>query len=220
MTREILSELHKKYLADYGLEDIDTDGLMIRNYQKGEFLCEQGSPLEDLLIITAGRVKVCSMAANGKALLFSFDDPGKILGEVEFMTNNFAATTVCAVTDAQCVVIPHERYRDYLLSNIKFLNQISSAMAEIITETATNSASNILYPFEARLCAYISTNHENGLFSQKLTELAEYLGTSYRHLLRTLDSLCSRGIIEKTAQGYVIKDESKLRAIGNNFFLR
>jgi CRP/FNR family putative post-exponential-phase nitrogen-starvation transcriptional regulator len=93
-------------------------------------------------------------------------------------------------------------------------------MAEIITETSTNGASNILYPFETRLCAYISTNHESGLFSQKLTELAEYLGTSYRHLLRTLESLCARNIIEKTDQGYAIKDELKLRAIGNNFFLR
>ena len=215
-----LTKLHRKYLSDFGLEDIDPDGLMIRNYAKGEFLCEQGAPLEHLLIISAGRVKVCSMGANGKTLLFCFHTPGKILGEVEFVTNAYASSSVCAVTNAQCVAIPHERYRDYLLSNVVFLRMISYTMAEIITETSTNGASNILYPFETRLCAYISTNHENGLFCQKLTELAEYLGTSYRHLLRTLDSLCARNIIEKAAQGYFIKDETKLRAIGNNFFLR
>ena len=220
MTNVKLTQLHKKYLSEFGLESIDPDGIVIRNYAKGEFLCEQGTPLEHLLIVSAGRVKVCSMGANGKTLLFCFHDPGKILGEVEFMTNAFASSSVCAVTDSQCIVIPHERYRDYLLSNVVFLKRISLTMAEIITETSTNGASNILYPFETRLCAYISTNHENGIFSQKLTELAEYLGTSYRHLLRTLDSLCARGIIEKTAQGYLIKDESKLRAIGNNFFLR
>lgn len=220
MTNVKLTQLHMKYLFEFGLESIDPDGLVIRNYTKGEFLCEQGTPLEQLLIVSAGRVKVCSMAANGKTLLFCFHDAGRILGEVEFMTNSFASSSVCAVTDAQCIVIPHERYRDYLLSNLVFLRRISYTMADIITETSTNGASNILYPFETRLCAYISTNHENGLFSQKLTELAEYLGTSYRHLLRTLDSLCTRGIIEKTAQGYAIKDESKLRTIGNNFFLR
>ncbi len=220
MTNVKLTQLHKKYLSEYGLENIDPDGLVMRSYAKGEFLCEQGAPLEHLLIVTAGRVKVCSMAANGKTLLFCFHDPGKILGEVEFMTNAFASSSVCAVTDAQCILVPHEIYRDYLLSNVAFLKKISLTMAEIIMETSTNGASNILYPFETRLCAYISTNSENGIFSQKLTELAEYLGTSYRHLLRTLDSLCVRSILEKTAQGYVIKDESKLRGIGNNFFLR
>lgn len=220
MTKTKLTELYKRYLSEYGVGNIDPEGLLMRNYSKGEFLCEQGAPLEHLMIVAEGRVKVCSMAANGKTLLFCFHDPGKILGEVEFMTNSFASSSVCAVTDTQCIIIPHDRYRDYLLSNVDFLKRISYLMAEIITETSTNGASNILYPFETRLCAYISTNHENGLFCQKLTELAEYLGTSYRHLLRTLDSLCARGIIEKAAQGYVIKNETKLRAIGNNFFLR
>lgn len=220
MTNVKLTPNHLKYLSEYGLENIEQDGLILRNYAKGEFLCEQGFPMEHLLIVTAGRVKVCSMAANGKTLLYCFHDPGRILGEVEFMTNDFASSSVCAVTEAECIAIPHERYRDFLLTNVVFLKRISHTMAEIITETSKNGASNILYPFETRLCAYISTNHENGLFSQKLTELAEYLGTSYRHLLRTLDSLCARSIIEKTAKGYVIKNESKLRAIGNNFFLR
>jgi CRP/FNR family putative post-exponential-phase nitrogen-starvation transcriptional regulator len=220
MTNVKLTQLHKKYLSEYGLENIDPDGLLVRSYAKGEFLCEQGFPMDQLLIVTAGRVKVCSMAANGKTLLYCFHDPGRILGEVEFMTNDFASSSVCAVTEAQCIAIPHECYRDFLMSNVVFLKRISHSMAEIITETSKNGASNILYPFETRLCAYISTNHENGIFSQKLTELAEYLGTSYRHLLRTLDSLCVRSILEKTAQGYVIRDESKLRGIGNNFFLR
>ena len=220
MLRGELTKEHIKYLSGYGLEEIEPDGLVIRNYKKGEFLCEQGFPLECLLLVTAGRIKVYSTASNGKTLLYCFDDPGKAVGEVELMTNGYASSSVCAVTEVQCIIIPHERYRDYLMSNVKFLNRICLTMAEIITETSTNGASNILYPFETRLCAYICTTHVNGLFNQKLTELSEYLGTSYRHLLRTLDSLCVKGVIEKTHRGYVIKDEEQLRAIGNNFFLR
>jgi len=217
---EKLTHEQKQYLAGYGLEEIEPDGLSVRNYKKGEFLCEQGSPLECLLLVTGGRVKVYSMASNGKTLLYCFDDPGKIIGEVELMTNGYASSSVCAVTDVQCIAIPHERYRNYLATNVRFMNRICFTMAEIITETSTNGASNILYPFETRLCAYICTTHENGRFSQKLTELAEYLGTSYRHLLRTLEGLCAKGVIEKTDHGYVIIDEPKLRAIGNNFFMR
>lgn len=66
---EKLAPVHRKYFSGFGLEDIDPDGLTIRNYKKGELLCEQGSPLDEMLIITGGRVKVCSMAANGKTLL-------------------------------------------------------------------------------------------------------------------------------------------------------
>ncbi len=217
---EKLAPVHRKYLSGFGLEDIDPDGLTIRNYKKGELLCEQGSPLDEMLIITGGRVKVCSMAANGKTLLFCYSDPGATLGEVELMTHAFASSSAFALTDVQCIAIPFDRYRGYLLSNNAFLNRICLILAEIVSQNSINGASNILYPFESRLCAYISMMQENGYFNQKLTELAEFLGTSYRHLLRTLENLCAKGVIEKTSQGYMIKDELKLRTIGINYYSR
>jgi cAMP-binding proteins - catabolite gene activator and regulatory subunit of cAMP-dependent protein kinases len=214
MMKDKLTALQEKYLAGYGLEDIDPTGLILRSYKKNELICQQGTPLEELLLITDGRAKVCSMAANGKTLLFCFNDPGTILGEVEFMTHAHASSSVFSVTDVQCIAIPHERYREYLSSNIEFMNRICFIMAEIVTENSINGASNILYPFESRLCAYISMTSIDGSFNQKLTELAEFLGTSYRHLLRTLDNLCAKGVIEKTSQGYEIKDSIKLRDMG------
>lgn len=220
LTNGKLTELHKKYLSDFGLQDIETDGLLIRNFKKGEFLFDQGSPLEYLMIITKGRIKVCSLASNGKTLLFCYNDPGTILGEVELMTHAFASSSVCAVTDVQGLVIPYDRYQDYLLSNITFMNRICLILSEIVTQNSINGASNILYPFESRLCAYIAMTNENGYFNEKLTELAEFLGTSYRHLLRTLDNLCTKGVIEKTSLGYMVKDDLKLRTLGVKYYSR
>lgn len=217
LTNSKITSTHKKYLSGFGLVDIEEDGLSVRSFKKGEYLFEQGAPLDYLVIITKGRIKVFSLAANGKTLLFCYNDPGTILGEVELMTNAFASSSVCADTDVQGIMIPFDRYRDYLLSNIVFMNRICLIMAEIVAQNSINGASNILYPFEARLCAYISMTNENGRFNPKLTEVAEFLGTSYRHLLRTLDNLCTKGVIEKTSQGYVIKDDLKLRAFGINY---
>lgn len=217
MTNEKITAYHRNLLSDYGLDGLEEDGLSIRNFRKGEFLFEQGYPLDDLILITAGRIKVFSLAANGKTLLFCCNGPGTILGEVELMTNAFASSSVCAATDVQGIAIPFDRYRDTLLSNITFMNRISLIMAEIVAQNSINGASNILYPFEARLCAYISMTNENGRFNQKLTEVAEFLGTSYRHLLRTLDQLCRKGVIEKSSPGYIIRDDLELRSIGINY---
>ena len=43
-----------------------------------------------------------------------------------------------------------------------------------------------------------------------LTNVAEQLGVSYRHLLRTLKSLCEAGLLEKRSVGYWILDEQEL----------
>lgn len=209
---------YNKYLSDFGIEDMDREGLIVQEFKKGEFLCEQGYPLDYFLLVVKGRIKVCSMGSNGKTLLFCYNDPGTILGEVEFMTHAFASSSVCAVTDVRCIAISHDRYREYLSSNIKFMSRICQTLANIVAETSTNGAFNILYPFESRLCAYIAMTHKNGCFDEKLTELAEFLGTSYRHLLRTLETLCRKGVIEKAQSGYVVKDALKLQTIGNKHY--
>ena len=40
------------------------------------------------------------------------------------------------------------------------------------------------------------------LFEERLTEAAEYLGVSYRHLQRIIARFCDEGILERTRGGY------------------
>ena len=77
-------------------------------------------------------------------------------------------------------------------------------LAQIVARNAVNDTLNILAPLEARLRAYIARSQREGVFTGRLTETAEYLGVSYRHLLRTMNELCARGILEKTRGGYRI----------------
>ena len=49
------------------------------------------------------------------------------------------------------------------------------------------------------------------MFSERLIDVAEQLGVSYRHLLRALKSLGEEGILEKRKDGYHILDEVGLR---------
>jgi CRP/FNR family putative post-exponential-phase nitrogen-starvation transcriptional regulator len=43
--------------------------------------------------------------------------------------------------------------------------------------------------------------------------VAEYLGVTYRHLLYVIARFVKQGILEKSKQGYTIKNESALRKI-------
>jgi hypothetical protein len=68
------------------------------------------------------------------------------------------------------------------------------------------------------LASYVYTTGERskGLrknticFSENLMEISELLGTSYRHLLRTLNNLCEKQVLMKTAEGYEVLDEKTL----------
>ena len=66
---------------------------------------------------------------------------------------------------------------------------------------------------ETRLANFILTTSHNGMYREKHTEVSEYLGVTYRHLLYVIAKLVKSGILEKSEQGYFIKNERALRKI-------
>ena len=97
-------------------------------------------------------------------------------------------------------------------------------LAKKLDYLCINSSTNLLYPLEKRLASYINTvaifmespdGDEYLWFNENLTYLAELLGTSYRHLLRTLNDLCTQGVIHKEKEGYRVVDKVHLSKIGD-----
>ena len=56
-------------------------------------------------------------------------------------------------------------------------------------------------------------------FNENLTTFAELLGTSYRHLLRTLNKLVDQGLLQKIKGGYRIIDEETLRRLAADIYM-
>ena len=61
-------------------------------------------------------------------------------------------------------------------------------MALKLASLSVSNSVNILYPLENRLASYIlaSYTNEDNNNTENLTQIAEFLGTSYRHLLRVV----------------------------------
>lgn len=215
MIKEKLSAEYASILAKYGLEDLSSADIHILRYKSGEFILQQGYPCPYVLLVLEGKMKVFNTVQSGRTLLFCYTATSGILGEVEFAANiDTAASSVQAVTDVSFIGIPRARYKNELKNNIAFMNVLSAALAQKLFRSSKNSVAAILHPLDARLCAYITMTKEGGYFNGKLTETAEMLGSSYRHLLRTIDNLCKKGVLEKSPKGYFIKDEAALKRIG------
>ena len=51
------------------------------------------------------------------------------------------------------------------------------------------------------------------MYRERHTEVADFLGVTYRHLLYVLANFVKRGYLKKTEQGYYIQDLIALRKI-------
>jgi hypothetical protein len=99
-------------------------------------------------------------------------------------------------------------------------------LGEKLIRLSKYSSINLLYPLENRLASYILADTSNTVnagkktitFEGNLSEVAELLGTSYRHLLRTLNNLCTQGLIRKNLLAYEILDLEKLRKLAGDLY--
>jgi CRP-like cAMP-binding protein len=201
----------KALLSQYGLVDLDLSNAESYLYEQGEFLSHAGEPINSVFIVVSGKAKVFINLASGKQLLLAYFTTKGMIGDIELVTSrptNY--TTVQAVTDFECIALPLNIYASVLKANNVFINHVARELAMKLTQRVINGAITTLHPLESRLCAYIAQTASDGVFRDTLTEVAIIVGTSYRHLLRCLSILCSKGILRKESSGYRIIDQQVL----------
>ena len=89
-----------------------------------------------------------------------------------------------------------------------------------------NSSINLLYPLENRLASYINEslvygeNEENLYidFDENLINIADLLGSSYRHLLRTFNTLCKKGVLERECGKYKVINKTLLKELAGDLY--
>ena len=222
------TRLLKKYYTAYQMDSLFSKAMIgtleIIKFSRLEYICKEEAAMEQLIFLVEGKAKVFKSLANGKSLLISFYTPFEVIGDLELVKDRPASCTVQAISTCYGLALPMKKAREELSTDCKFLRFACASLAKKLDYISINSSINLLYPLEKRLASYINTvavlmegsNGEEYLgFNENLTYLAELLGTSYRHLLRTLNDLCARGVIHKEKEGYRVVDKVHLNRIGD-----
>ncbi|MDM5155615.1 transcriptional regulator YeiL [Bacillus sp. DX1.1] len=182
-------------------------------FKKNEHICKENEEIHYLYFFVEGKAKAYNTLSNGKSLLLCFYDGLQVLGDVELIHSQKTSSNVQVMEDSYCIGIPLEKVRVQLLHDATFLRCICDSLAEKLNRLSKNSSINLLYPLENRLASYILATGESVIHKEKkiifngnLTETSELLGTSYRHLLRTLNILCDKGVIKKNNGYFEVMD--------------
>jgi len=223
--------LMEMYVSKYNINEIFTYDMKqfmeLMIFKKNEHICRDGEVIEYLFFFVKGKAKVYTTLSNGKSLLLCFYEKFKVLGDLEIIDCETASTNVQVIEDSLCIGISKENVNNYLLKDSKFLRFICSSLSSKLNRCSKNSSINLLYPLENRLASYILATvektdnncEENIVLNGNLTEISELLGTSYRHLLRTINILCLKGTIRKKGNYYEIIDEMNLRKLASDLYM-
>lgn len=226
MEKAIDDERLNYYILKYNINEIfSTDmkpHMELFFFNKNDYICKAEGKIDYLFFFVDGKAKVYSTLSNGKSLLLCFYRPFKVIGDVEFINFETADSNIQAIEDTYCIGIALEKIRKFVIDDSRFLRYMCSCLGEKLIRLSNYSSINLLYPLENRLASYIlavtDCNQNNIIFDGNLSEVSELLGTSYRHLLRTLNALCRQAAVKKNGHYYEIINKNLLEKLAGDLY--
>lgn len=206
-----LTKMEAAVIRRYGLSPEKLCGCSLRSYAFGEIILSEGLQNDYLFLVVSGTAKVGAAAPNGKNLILYFYISDGLIGEAELFSDApVVSTSVIALENFRCIAAPAEPNREYLTSNPVFTRNAAAELARKLIRCTDRVVEATLYSSEVRLCRYILAASQGPYFRDIMTDVAYSVGISYRHLYRTIGTLCRDGILEKTDAGYRICDLKEL----------
>ncbi|MCD9020587.1 cyclic nucleotide-binding domain-containing protein [Cohnella silvisoli] len=207
-----------------GIFDEKTEAAMeLFAFDKGEMVCSVGDRLEHLFMLVKGKIKIYKVLPNGKAILIRFYNPLSTIGDLEMLGELTVKSSVESVNDTLFIGIKQQALVDTAYNDPAFLRFIIKHLAHKLHTFSNASSLNLLYPVETRFASYLVsiTMDENDqtqieeIKTAKLTEIAEMLGTSYRHLNRVISQFAAAGLVERSRGSLFVKDINQLKKLAN-----
>ncbi|MMZ46691.1 Regulatory protein YeiL [compost metagenome] len=230
--REIQDQEQLKYFLQlHELESILYEPLhpylSLHRLEQGEKLCLQGDPIEHLYILVQGKVKIYTSSTEGKTLILCFKTPIEVIGDVEYIRNSHVINTVEAVSPIYVIGIHHQWMNKYGRDYAPLLQFLLDVVTRKFCLDSDFSSFNLMYPVEVRLASYllsVSFDESNTAFHEELrasslVDVANLIGTSYRHLNRVIRKMIEDGWVERTKGYIVIRDRKGLSELaGHNIY--
>lgn len=228
MKRVFDSKLLMSYIKKYNIEIIFDDEILkyaqLHFYESQEYILESGEALEYYYLLVDGKIKIYYSFENGKSMTLKFYKDFNTIGDLEVLKGIPILCDIDAVEDTFLIAIPSTIVREKYFDNVKFLYRLVDSSSEKLYGTINNSSYNFVYPLINRVASYLvenlTTDKNYIILNSSYLDIAQFLGTTYRHLNRTLKEMESKSIIKCVDKKIYILDINKLRELSKNIYVK
>lgn len=212
--------LHK---LDHVLPDSLYPHLTLCDFEQGESICTQGETLRHLYILVKGKIKIYNTSAEGRTLVVSFKTPLELIGDIEYVQDIEIINTVEAVSPVVMIRVPYRSLKEHGSDHAPLLRFLLDIITRKFSLKSQFMSFNLIYPVEVRLASYLlsvsfdenDTGFRGRLNTSGLTDAANLIGTSYRHLNRVLRKFAEEGLIERSREYILVLNPEALRERAN-----
>jgi len=183
-------------------------------FKKGEWIAQQGDPVNYLYILSKGNVKAEMISEAGTILnIETIQAPNPLAPAFLFAENNQFPVDVVALSECEITLISKDSIVKLLASNELFLQSFmkyNSNRAHFLSERLKFLSTKTI---KGKIAQYILKRSENMTFNFDMsqTELAEYFGVARPSLSRSLSEMINEEVISLKGKHGKIINLAKLR---------
>lgn len=205
------------YIEQFQLTDVLCPALVeamtIKRITRGTRLIEQGAIPENIYFLVEGRLKVFTTSQEGRSLILAFSTPFAVISDIEFLGRRPYLNTVEAVTDCVLLKLPLTAVEQAGMSHTPFITFLLQTLTRKFYANTNALHFNFLHSVDVRFASYLlsmTAHNEPYVSIHDLKDVAQLIGTSYRHLNRIIHQLSDDGLIERSQRTIRLLDRHRL----------
>lgn len=193
-----------------GIDTMILSQSTVFEFTQGEFITNQNEIPTYLYIIISGRAKIMTSQTNGKQLILQFLNEQDLIGDLTVIQAEEEPKDVISLGSTVCLGIPIDLVESKLIPNAEFLYFLANYIGKKLLLRVEHFKEQQTQELKIRLIKLLLDITIDDEYHEKHTEIAEYLGVSYRHYMHTLRFLKENDMITKKASGYIINRENMI----------
>ena len=223
ITIDIVSSLRSfKLFQDLTSEELACVSKLctLKDYQRHDYVFLQSDKVSHVFLQLQGRVKLYSASESGSEQTFMITGKGELFPHVGFFRNGNYQYHAVALTDASCLAIPIEAFKQLLITYPSIHFKITQVLADKILDLQQRLEDKVFYTVEGQLISLLlrlaqphkcKNNSGDWCLLAPLTnsELAGLLGTTRETVNRIINKLKKHKALE-------VGDDGRIRICQNH----
>jgi len=192
-------------------------GMRSRRFRRGEVIFHVGDPGDALFIIVSGEVKIWLPSEAGEEAILVRLRPGDVFGELALLDGAPRSATATALSAAETVVLPRDRFRELISSEPAVRDALLASLALEIRRLTTHVEELHFLDITGRLAACLvrlasdgGTTLPDGAIRLRTSltqgDLASMVGSTRQSVNKLLGQFAGDGFLRLERDAIVLTD--------------
>jgi CRP/FNR family transcriptional regulator, nitrogen oxide reductase regulator len=196
---------------------------VLRDFEKGAPLFNEGDASDYLYTVVTGRVKVFKTTARGTDVILELFGPGDPVGAVAVYESRSYPAGAVALEPTTCLLVPRREFfallETYPTLVRGLLVGMTHRLVELTNRLAELSGGRVeprLARFFLKLAGDIGQQREDGIFIALVLsrqELADMIGTTVETTIRIMSRWGKQDVVRTDKDGFLVVDRASLETV-------